>query len=129
MERGKLNNVRGERFEFGYEYSAAARCDGTPAAHVRFQTYPLHSDERGDLLRTLLRLRPAAESVTLEGHEAKEGDVHQLQPVSSAEVVAGHDIDLGPAIITRELVRWNKSNPRYAFREWIEPKSARSMSR
>jgi hypothetical protein len=125
MERGSLTNLRSRFFEFGYEYLSAARPD-VPACYVEFQTFALRTGLSGLPLRTLLRLAPARESLTLEGSRPEPGDRLTLKPLASEAVtrVLAHDVNLGPAIIHRELVRIGSLDTvRYAFREQISRKS------
>ncbi|MGH7469191.1 MAG: hypothetical protein ACRENP_14640 [Longimicrobiales bacterium] len=125
MERGSLTNLRSRFFEFGYEYLAAARPD-VPACYVEFHTFPLRDGLAGLPLRTLLRFAPARESLTLEGNRPEPGDRNMLKPAPTETVtrVLAHDVNLGPAIIHRELVRiGSMATVRYAFRERISSKS------
>ena len=120
LEIGRLTNLRGAPFEFGYEYTAAAEHEELPVAHVKFRTYPLYDDARGALLRVLLKIGRAHESVRLQGKELVEANNLDLR---HAQSVIGHTIDLGPAQITREIVRiGNGLDARFAFRERIDRK-------
>jgi hypothetical protein len=121
LELGRLTNLRGAPFEFGYEYTAAAEHEAVPVAEVGFRTYPLHNDSRGALMRVLLKLGRASESVRLQGKEMIHASTTDLR---KAEPVVGHRIDLGPALITREIVRLGSGlGARYAFRERIDRKA------
>jgi hypothetical protein len=90
---------------------------------VEFRTYELHAGSSGLPLRTLLRIRPARELLTLEGTQLENGDVHNLRPHAdeSVAVMVSNRVNLGPATITRELVRVGSAErARFALREHIE---------
>ena len=123
MERGTLTNLRGRLFQFGYDYFVTARESTAPAVCVEFRTYELHAGSSGLALRTLLRIRPARELLTLEGTQLENGDVHNLRPHAeeSITVMVSNRVNLGPGTITRELVRVGSAErARFALREHIE---------
>ena len=121
LEIGRLTNLRGDRFQFGYEYAAAAEHEEEPCADVQFRTYPLYDDARGALMRLMLKLGRASETVHLQGKELRAGHAPDLR---HAECVIGHSVDLGPALIKREIVRLGSGlGARYAFRERIDRKT------
>lgn len=121
LEIGRLTNLRGAPFQFGYEYTAAAQHEEVPSAEVQFRTYPLYQGKRGALLRVLLKVGRAQEAVRLQGKELLDGKAPDLR---QAECVVGHSIDLGPAYIKREIVRLGSGlGARYAFRERIDRKT------
>jgi hypothetical protein len=124
MERGSLLNVRGSAFQFGYEYFATARTTDVPVAFVKFHTYALHHGANSWLLRLLLKFSPAREAVTLEGERPHPGDPFALAGAGAAsDLLVGHSVDLGPAVIHRQLVRVRSMpHSRIAFHERIEAK-------
>jgi hypothetical protein len=113
--------VRSRFFQFGYEYLAVARAD-VPAAYVEFRSYALHGGLAGLPVRLLLRLSSGKEALTMEGPRPENGDRLSLRPAATEHEhrLLGHDINLGPAVIRREIVRVGSlSSVRYAFRERI----------
>jgi hypothetical protein len=120
IERGGLTTLRGRWFEFGYDYLAAVRERDTPAVCVDFRTYALHRGRRGLLLRWLLRLHPAAELVTLGPERIEPGDPYAVRPQHEADlrVLLENRVDLGPATIARQVVRFDDPGPAgFGFRE------------
>ena len=121
MERGSLTNMRSRFFQFGYEYLAVARAD-VPAAYVEFRSYALHGGLTGLPVRLLLKLSSGAEALTMEGARPENGDRLSLKPAATENEnrLLGHEVNLGPATIKREIVRVGSlSSVRYAFRERI----------
>ncbi|HSL70868.1 MAG TPA: hypothetical protein VK864_11545 [Longimicrobiales bacterium] len=124
MERGGLTSLRGRWFEFGYDYLCSVRERETPAACVDFRTYALHPGRRGLLLRALLRLRPATELLTLGPDRLEPGDPHKLRPQrdTNLHVMLTNRVDLGPATISRQIVRINEAgNAGFALHETFTP--------
>jgi len=122
MERGTLTNVRSRFFQFGYEYFATARTGGAPVAYVTFRTYELHPGLAGLIVRAMQRIHPSRESVTMSGDRLVEGDPNEVNPggLEKLEPVVGHTINLGPASISRGIVRVGQGDSaRYAFHERV----------
>ena len=121
MERGSLLNIRSRFFEFGYEYRAAVR-PGAPAAYVEYQSYPLHPGLVSLPVRTVLRRERGRASLTLAGDTPEVGDRFHLKPTTgeSTTSLLAHEVNLGPAIIRRELLRVGTlASVRYTFHEQI----------
>lgn len=107
MERGTLLNLRWPLFRFAYDYLGITRAGAEPAAHVAFRVRPLARGLAALPLRLALALARARERLTLAGDTPARGDRRALGPAPGDELTAVVEsvVDLGPARLTRQLVR------------------------
>jgi hypothetical protein len=131
VERGSLSSLRGRAFELGFDYFAAAglaareRSPGGPGVYVRLRIQPLHRGVAGLPLRILLPRGRAAEELTLAGTRPEPGDIWGLapRPDEPVEPLLADRLDLGPAFLSRQLLRLGEGDRRrYAFHQRTEAK-------
>ncbi|MBI4546230.1 MAG: hypothetical protein HY703_13610 [Gemmatimonadetes bacterium] len=122
MERGSLIHLRGRMFQFAFHYLAVARAGGE-TVYLRFSTAALHRGLAGIPMRLMLAGNVAREELSIGKGRPAPGDREQLapQPGEATEPVLVHRVDVGPAYLSRELVRIGSGEGRrYGLRQSID---------